>query len=414
MICFKKFQAAPSKWTEIYVFIVKPIVINRDILSSMAIIVKTIVAFVVMAFLLAITLMSGIGSSHLISGASSQLQQGYNSGPIGIANMTAAVIAYSGEFITGQIDAHGYNFGVYIGPGVKNVVIYHAHIFGASDHGVIAVDTSGISIVDSNISNNVQNPTPTIPDDKEVGFYGVSNSYIVGNVITGSKGDGGISVYSSSSLVPTGLPVPTVNASGNNNFIADNYIANDSRGCGIVVAAWGPGQTVRNNWVYNNVVIGDLMTPHGVTGFSVGTIVIAADFPFSTAVGNVVLDNTVIGGLEDGIIINAQAPGAGDINNEIIGNYVELAGFQRINNPPFDNASDLNLAPAPNGIGIYANVIPQTANPVPPYATGNVVAFNTIANEVIGIWVANANNGAYIGNTFDNVTYNFQSFYGMG
>ena len=336
------------------------------------------------------------------------------SGSIGIGNLTAKVIASSGEVITGQVNATGYSFGVYIGPGVTNVLIYHAHIFGSNDHGVLAIDTSGISVMYSNISNNVQHPDKAIPDDKEVGFYGVSNSYIIGNTVTGSAGDGGITVRSSSSLVPSGLPIPDVNASGDNNFIADNYVANDSGGCGITVTAWGPGQTVANNWVFNNVVIGDLLTSHGPTGFAVGTIVVAADFPFSSAVDNVVLDNTVIGGLEDGIIVNVRAPGAAAIGNEIAGNYVKLGAFQRLNNPPFDNASDLNFAPAPNGIAIYADYTPQTANPTPPIAQGNIVVDNIIVDEAIGIWVANAYGGAYIGNTFENVSTNFQSFYGLG
>lgn len=366
------------------------------------------IIFVIVLFTLSVLMFGGIGS--VVGTPNGQVQ----TGPIAIGNLTAAVVAHSGEVITGQVNATGYNFGVYIGPAVTDVLIYHAHVFGASDHGVLAVDTSGISIIDSNISNNVQHADHAIPDDKEVGFYGVSNSFIVGNIITGSRGDGGIAVYSSSSLIPTGLPVPNVNASGNNNFIADNYIANDSQGCGIVVAAWGPGQTVANNWVFNNVVMGDLLTPHGPTGFSVGTIVIAADFPFSSAVDNVVLDNTIIGGLEDGIIINAEAPGAADIGNEIAGNYVKLGAFQRLNNPPFDNASDLNLAPAPNGIAIYANIIPQTSKPAPPIAQGNIVVDNTIVDEAIGIWVANASGGAYVNNVFENVSVNFQSFYGTG
>ena len=366
---------------------------------------RLIVASVVLLFTLSVVAFSSAGFAATPT---------YQSGPIGIGNLTAAVIAHSGEFLTGQVNATGYTFGVYIGPGVSDVMIYHAHVFGASDHGIIAVDTYGISIVDSNISGNVQHVDPAIPDNKAIGFYGVSNSYIVGNRITGSAGDGGIAVYSSSSLVPTGLPVPNVNASADNNFIADNYVSNDSQGCGIVVAAWGPGQTVANNWIFNNVVIGDLLTPHGPTGFNVGTIVVAADFPFSSAVDNVVLDNTVIGGLEDGIIVNAEAPGAADIGNEIAGNYVKLGAFQRLNNPPFDNASDLNLAPAPNGIAIYANFIPQTAKPAPPVAQGNVVVDNTIVDETIGIWAANAYNGTYVGNVFENVTTHFQSFYGVG
>ncbi len=336
------------------------------------------------------------------------------SGSIGIGNLTAKVIAYQGEIISGQVNATGYTFGVYIGPGVTNVLIYHAHVFGADDHGIIAVDTSGISVMYSNISYDVLHPVPSIPDHKAVGFYGVSNSYIVGNTITHNVGDGGISVYSSSALVPTGLPVPDKNASGDNNLIADNYLANDASGCGIVVAAWGPGMSVSNNWIFRNTVIGSFLTPHGPTGFDVGTIVVAADFPFSSAVDNVVLDNKVIGGLEDGIIVNAVAPGAADIGNEIWANYVELGAFQRLNNPPFDNASDLDLAPAPNAIAIIADMTPQNTHPSPPVAQGNTVIDNVIANEAIGIWVANANNGVYIGNTYENVTTNFESFYGVG
>ncbi|MCL5930277.1 MAG: hypothetical protein M1123_03210, partial [Candidatus Thermoplasmatota archaeon] len=34
--------------------------------------------------------------------------QGPSSGPIGVGNLTAKVIAYSGEVITGQVDATGY------------------------------------------------------------------------------------------------------------------------------------------------------------------------------------------------------------------------------------------------------------------------------------------------------------------
>ncbi len=354
-----------------------------------------------------------IGGLLLVTTANSSAQAP-TSGSIGIGNLTARIIAYPGEIISGQVNATGFTFGVYIGPGVTGVLIYHAHIFGADDHGIVAVDTSGISVMYSNISYDVLHPLPSILDHKAVGFYGVSNSYIIGNTITHNVGDGGIAVYSSSSLVPTGLPMPNANSSGDNNFIADNYVANDASGCGIVVAAWGPGMSVSNNWIFRNTVIGSILTPHGPTGFNVGTIVVAADFPFSRAVDNVVLNNTVIGGLEDGIIVNAVAPGAADIGNEIWANYVELGAFQRINNPPFDNASDLDLAPAPNAIAIIADMTPQNTHPAPPVAQGNTVIDNIIANEAVGIWVANANGGLYLDNTFQNVTTNFQSFTGVG
>ena len=239
---------------------------------------KTLVkpATIALAFLL-------IGGLLLVTTANSSAQAS-TTGSIGIGNLTARIIAYPGEIISGQVNATGFTFGVYIGPGVTGVLIYHAHIFGADDHGIVAVDTSGISVMYSNISYDVLHPVPSILDHKAVGFYGVSNSYIIGNTITHNVGDGGIAVYSSSSLVPTGLPIPNANSSGDNNFIADNYVANDASGCGIVVAAWGPGMSVSNNWIFRNTVIGSILTPHGPTGFNVGTIVVAADFPFSRAV----------------------------------------------------------------------------------------------------------------------------------
>ena len=364
---------------------------------------RTLVALIVLLFVFSA---AAVGAGSYAASPSAQ------SGSIGIGNLTAKVIAYPGEVITGQVNATGYNFGVYIGPDVKNVLVYHAHIFGASDHGIYAEDTSGISIMYSNISYDVMHPDKAIPEDKAVQFSGVSNSYIIGNTVTHAAGDGGIRVSSSSSLVPSGLSVPEVNASADNNFIADNYIANDSFGCGITVTAWGPGQTVANNWVFSNTVIGSFMTSHGPTGFAVGTIVVAADFPFSVAKDNVVLDNTVIGGLESNILVNAQAPGALDIGNQVIGNTVVSGGFQRINNPPFDNASDLNLPPAPNGIGIYANY--QSGMPFPPMIQQTNVVGNLIINQGIGIWNANAYNGTFIDNTFKNVSVNYQSFYGVG
>lgn len=43
------------------------------------------------------------------------------SGKIGIGNLTAKIIASSNEMITGNINATGYAFGIYIGTGVTNV-----------------------------------------------------------------------------------------------------------------------------------------------------------------------------------------------------------------------------------------------------------------------------------------------------
>ena len=163
----------------------------------------------------------------------------------------------------------------------------------------------------------------------------------------------------------------------------------------------------------NNLVTGSLLTPKGPSGPFVVTIVIAADFAFSQANNNTVLNNTVIGGLEDGIIINNQAAGAKDLNNKIIGNYVKEGSLQRINNPPFDNATDMNLANETNGIAVYSNYAPQTAKPLPPTVNNTIIEDNTVVEEQIGIWMANSYNNYISNNTFIQVEQDINSHSGI-
>lgn len=330
------------------------------------------------------------------------------SGEIGIENLTARIIASSNETISGNINATGYSFGIYIGPGVTNVTVEGAHIYGAENSGIIAVDTEHISVLSNLLNGNGMNPDKKIPISGTVGFYGVSDSYITGNNISG------IVVSTSSAVVPAGVPVPEKNVSVNNDLILNNIVAEDAGGCGVVVVAWGPFMTISNVTVEGNLVTGSLLTAKGPTGPYVGTIVIAADFPFSKADNNMVLNNRVIGGLEDGIIINNQAAGARDLYNKIIGNYVQEGSFQRINNPPFDNASDLNLANETNGIAVYSNYVPSTAKPLPSNVNYTVIEGNTIVQEQIGIWQVNSYNNYISNNTFVQVSVNFSSYYGVG
>ena len=327
-------------------------------------------------------------------------------------DMTAKIVAYSGEVISGSINATGYDFGVYIGPGVTNIYVYHAHVFGANDQGVIALDTHGIFILDSNISHNDVHANPAIPLNTGLGLYGVSDSYVVGNIVTYDAA-GGI-VVSNAGNIPTGLPFPLMmNMSANYNTIADNYVAYDADGCGIVIVAFNAGSTVSGNWVFNNTVLGSIQLNNGTfTGPYVGTIVVAADTPGTMNTGTVVLDNTVIGGLESSIVVNAQAPTAEVNGVEIIDNVLVHGGFQRVNAPPFSNASDLSLPPAPNAIAIYGNY--QPGMPFSPTVV-NVFAFgNVMKDQGIGIWVANSYHDVFGDNVYQNVTTQFESYYGVG
>jgi hypothetical protein len=329
------------------------------------------------------------------------------------SNLTAKIVAKSGEIISGQVNATGYDFGIYIGPGVTNVLIYHAHVFGANDQGVIATDTQNIMVMYSNISGNEVNPNKGIPLTGGIGFYGVSNSYIVGNTVTYDAA-GGI-VVANTGRVPTGLPYPQPNMSANNNLIADNLVEYDANACGIVIVAFnaGPGNEVANNFVFNNTVIGSLQLANGTfTGPYVGTIVVAADLPGTLVKDTLVVDNYVKGGLESGILANAQAPFAVNTGTEIVMNTIIMGGFQKVNFPPFDNASDMNLPPSSNAIGIYGNY--QPGMPQSPVVSDVSVLYNTIVDNSIGIWTANSYGDVYIGNTFTNVTTDFASFYGVG
>ncbi|AAT42687.1 right-handed parallel beta-helix repeat-containing protein [Picrophilus oshimae] len=334
------------------------------------------------------------------------------SGNIGIGNMTAKIIAQSNETISGDINATGYSFGVYIGPGVTNVTVENAYVHGADNSGIIAIDTNHISIVSNRLHDNGLKPDKSIPISGTIGLYGVSDSYIMNNNVTGNNVSG-IVVSTSSSEVPAGIPVPMKNVSVHNVIVLGNIVAEDAGGCGIVIVAWGPFMMISNVTVEKNLVTGSLLTPHGPAGPYVGTIVIAADFPFSQADNNSVIDNRVIGGLEDGIIINNQAAAAKDLYNKIIGNYIQEGSLQRINNPPFDNASDTNLANEMNAIAVYSNYMPSTAKPVPPNVNYTVIADNTIVEEQIGIWLANSYNNYMSNNTFINVETDVSSHYGI-
>ena len=82
-------------------------------------------------------------------------------------------------------------------------------------------------------------------------------------------------------------------------MISGNTITNSNvGGCGVVVAAYDPGEGVSNNIVTGN---------HVVNGYA--GIVVAADVPNTSAVNNTVVANTVLDNQLPGIIIHSNTPG---------------------------------------------------------------------------------------------------------
>lgn len=67
------------------------------------------------------------------------------------ASPSAVIIAASGQMISGPVDATGYDVGIYIGPGVHDVIVTGAAVSGAGWIGILVQDASDIVIKGSTI-----------------------------------------------------------------------------------------------------------------------------------------------------------------------------------------------------------------------------------------------------------------------
>ena len=284
----------------------------------------------------------------------------------GSSGMTAAVVASTGQFITGDIDASGCDIGVYVGPNARGVLIKFAHIWGANYHGVFAQDTVTVAIESSNVSNNAPGGE-AFDETKAIQLTGTSNSVIANNVVM-NNGGGGIAVTDDGDYNPGG-PNPGWMSPGNDNIVSGNMVTDNSNGCGIVVSAYNSGAGVWNNEIMNNTVINN---PAG--------IVVAADPPYTTASGNMVHDNVSNGNGLAGIIVHSNAPGDVANGNTVDSNSVSGNGF------PGQMLGIIVGAEAPGSV-----------------LDGTMVTNNQIANEDIGIAQKNDTNTTLSGNTFDNV-----------
>lgn len=289
--------------------------------------------------------------------------------------LTAAVVATSNQVITGTVNATGFDIGVYVGPGVTGVIIRNALIFGANDHGIFVEDTSGIIVKDSTITGNGVSPHGGLPEDKAILLAGTSNSLIKNNNVSLNVGDGGISITDDGPFDP-GAPNPGSPNPGTGNVIMGNLVKDNLFGCGIVVAAYNPGEGVANNLIKDNTVIGNSPGPNPLY---IGGIVVAADTPFTTVTNNIVLNNTVTGGWIPGIIVHSNAPGDMVSGTVILGNTLSSNGGFRPSEP--------NDAQAPTGINIVAEVAPGAPNP--PVLTRTLVIGNSVTNDYYGVWHLN-------------------------
>jgi parallel beta-helix repeat protein len=279
--------------------------------------------------------------------------------PAGGTGLTAAVVATTGQIVTGTIDATGCNVGVYVGPWASSVVISGATITGAKDHGIFIQDTSNVLVENSTVSGNGVSPTPGIPENKAIELVGTSYSVVRNNIVTGNMADGGIGV-SDDGMIDPGAARPGSPHPAMLNSVIGNRVTENGGGCGIVVASYN--SSVSNNLVANNTVV---RNPAG--------IVVAADAPNTSVKDNWVMGNAITDNSIPGVIIHSNAPGDTLSGTVVQGNVISGNGFD----------PEVGLKDPTRGAGI---ILVGEVAPV----TNTFIAANGISHEYFGVWERNA------------------------
>jgi nitrous oxidase accessory protein NosD len=215
----------------------------------------------------------------------------------GATGLTTVMSATPGQHIHGTIDASACNLGIYVGPGVNDVVISHTTITGSKDHGIFVENATRVKIVHNTLSKTVADPNPKIAEDKAIELVGTSNSLVGWNLVTDTVGSGGIGL-SDNGPFNAGAPKPGILAPSAHNLVVGNHVLNSGTDCGIVLAAYNAGSGgVVHNSVQGNVVL------RNVAG-----IVVAADLPNTVVKGNSVVGNRIKLNFIPGVIIHSNAP----------------------------------------------------------------------------------------------------------
>lgn len=304
--------------------------------------------------------LSVAGVSALIGSALLAPSVAMADAPTTLANgFTAAVVAHTGQKISGTIDASGYDVGVYIGPGVHGVTVSGATIKGANDEGILVQDTSGVVIRDSVLTGNAVSNDYNLGERKAIVLIGSSGVLVTGNTVT-YNGDGGIGVYDdgpNSPSAPVALDATPVNSNG--NVISGNTITNNFGGCGIVVSAKEDGGAVNATTVSHNTVTSS------VPGAVGGLIIASGSVGAGTVSNTVVSDNAVTGGYIAGIGMHSSGQGV-LTGTQILGNTFTSNGGQEV----------VNGAPVGTGVEIL------TSGTV----TKTQVLHNTVVDDYYGVF----------------------------
>ncbi|MGC8488488.1 MAG: right-handed parallel beta-helix repeat-containing protein [Clostridia bacterium] len=238
---------------------------------------------------------------------------------------TAKIVAYSGETISGMVNASGYDLGIYVGPGVHGVTIVGATVSGANDEGILVQDTFGVVIKDSTIEGNAVHPA-SLPELKAIVLGGTRDVVVMDNTVQDNQ-HGGIGIYDDGpSAIYAPVPIATAPVPSVGNVISHNLVKDNFTDCSIVLSAKNPGGGVYNDVISHNTIQGfDPAAGDFVPGVG-GIIVAGGAFGAVTVQDNLVLDNMVVGGFLPGISVHATAGPGSIVDNKIIGNTLENNG----------------------------------------------------------------------------------------
>jgi hypothetical protein len=261
--------------------------------------------------------------------------------PAGSTGLTAAVVLQAGASATGNIDAHGCDVGVYIGPGADGARVTGATVFGANDHGVFVQDADGVVVAHNTVTGNGVHRTNGIAEDKAIEMAGSRDSTVFGNRVVHNDG-GGIGLADDGGLDP-GAPVghPGSLRSSVGNLVTGNVVSDNLNDCAIVVTAKNHGTAARANSIVGN----DVDDVPGVFPPALGGIVLAGQ----EVVGNDVVGNTIRGSFMPGIIVHSSRPDTDVSDNVIANNVLTEDDWGRINGPAARVAIILATASQPAG-----------------------------------------------------------------
>jgi hypothetical protein len=237
----------------------------------------------------AIVLLLVLGVYPAVAQAGPQLPNGF----------TAKVVAYTGQVITGNINATGYDVGIYIGPGIHDVKVNGATVSGANDEGILVQRAYNVVVEYSHIYGNAVDPYSGLTEVKGLVLAGSTNCEVLYNLIEDNQ-HGGVSVLDDgSSVVFAPTPIDSTPAAGNGNVLIGNDVKDNVGDCAIVLSAKNPGGGVSHNLVFGNTLTG------GVNGL----VVAGGAFGPVVLQGNNIQANEITGGFIPGISIHAFGPG---------------------------------------------------------------------------------------------------------